>query len=297
MSGFQEAILQAVPAHALYLTFSIRAGADAAALGAALRALQAQADGRHLVLGIGAALAVALDKPIPGLRDFSGSAGSLVDLPATPAALWCWLRADERGVLVHRQRRLQQVLAPAFELQHEVDAFRYADGRDLSGYRDGTENPQGAAALAAALAADRGAGLDGSSYVAVQQWQHDFAQLEARPPAVQDAMIGRRKGDDVELADAPPTAHVRRTAQEDFEPPTFLLRRSMPWAEQGRAGLYFVAFGHSYAAFEAQLRRMSGAEDGVVDALFQFSRPLGGSYFWCPPLRNGRLDLSLLGIA
>jgi putative iron-dependent peroxidase len=44
------------------------------------------------------------------------------------------------------------------------------------------------------------------------------------------------------------------------------------------------------------LRRMLGLDDGIVDALFTFSRPVTGGYYWCPPLRSGKLDLSALGI-
>ena len=54
--------------------------------------------------------------------------------------------------------------------------------------------------------------------------------------------------------------------------------------------------GNVVDAFEAQLRRMVGAEDGVTDALFQFTRPVTGAYFWCPPMRNGRLDLRAVGL-
>ncbi|RBJ65700.1 peroxidase, partial [Pseudomonas sp. MWU12-2534b] len=63
------------------------------------------------------------------------------------------------------------------------------------------------------------------------------------------------------------------------------------------AGLMFLAFGHSFEAFEAQLRRMSGLDDGIVDGLYRFSRPITGGYYWCPPLREGRLDLSVLNAA
>ena len=56
----------------------------------------------------------------------------------------------------------------------------------------------------------------------------------------------------------------------------------------------FLAFGHSFDAFEAQLRRMSGLEDGIVDGLYRISKPLTGGYYWCPPVREGRLDLSLV---
>lgn len=40
----------------------------------------------------------------------------------------------------------------------------------------------------------------------------------------------------------------------------------MPWADVHQAGLVFVAFGNSFDAFDALLRRMVGAEDGIVDA-------------------------------
>jgi putative iron-dependent peroxidase len=41
---------------------------------------------------------------------------------------------------------------------------------------------------------------------------------------------------------------------------------------------------------------MAGLEDGIADALFRFSRPVNGAYFWCPPVKEGKLDLSALGI-
>ena len=68
----------------------------------------------------------------------------------------------------------------------------------------------------------------------------------------------------------------------------------MPWANAYSAGLMFVAFGKSFAAYEALLNRMIGGDDGIHDALFTISRPLTGSYFWCPPVANGKLDLSIL---
>ena len=89
---------------------------------------------------------------------------------------------------------------------------------------------------------------------------------------------------------------MKRTAQESFDPEAFVLRRSMPWAGAEGEGLVFVAFGHSLDAFEAQLRRMVGLDDGITDALFRFSRPVTGNYFWCPPVKAGHLDLSAVGL-
>lgn len=70
--------------------------------------------------------------------------------------------------------------------------------------------------------------------------------------------------------------------------------RSMPWVDAHSGRPVFVAFDHSVAAFDAPLRRMVGLDDGVVDALFGFSRPVTGSYIWCPPVQGGRLDLHAL---
>ncbi|MFN9974616.1 MAG: Dyp-type peroxidase, partial [Phycisphaerae bacterium] len=137
-------------------------------------------------------------------------------------------------------------------------------------------------------------GLAGSSFVAVQQWEHDLERFNAMSPARRDHCIGRRLSDNAELDDAPDSAHVKRTAQESFDPEAFVVRRSMPWTEGQRCGLVFTAFGRSLDAFEAQLRRMLGVEDGTSDALFQFTRPLSGAYFWCPPVKGGRLDLSAI---
>ena len=142
----------------------------------------------------------------------------------------------------------------------------------------------------------QGGDLDGSSFVAVQQWQHQFATFNAMNQTQKDHTIGRRLSDNEELEDAPESAHVKRTAQEDFSPEAFILRRAMPWSLNMDAGLYFVAFGHSFAAFEALLTRMVGAEDGMIDGLFSISTPISGAYFWCPPMKNGKLNLRAINI-
>jgi putative iron-dependent peroxidase len=130
--------------------------------------------------------------------------------------------------------------------------------------------------------------------VAVQQWLHDLDHFASLDADRRDNIIGRRINDNEELDDAPASAHVKRTAQESFDPEAFVLRRSMPWAGADQAGLMFVAFGRSLDAFDSQMRRIAGMEDGIVDAFFEFSRPITGSYFWCPPIRDGRLDLSAI---
>jgi putative iron-dependent peroxidase len=290
----QPGVLAPVPRLARYLAFEL---SPAAEVRAALAQLAGAADPAETVVGIGRSAVLALGRQVPGLRDFPVQSGAGIDVPSTPAALWCWLRGEDRGELVHRARALQSAVAPAFRVASIVDAFQYDASRDLTGYEDGTENPQGEAAVAAAVLDGRGPGLDGSSFVAVQQWLHDFDRFAAMRREEQDATFGRRREDNEEIDDAPPSAHVKRTAQESFDPEAFVLRRSMPWAEGRRAGLVFVAFGRSFDAFEVQMRRMAGLDDGITDALFRFTHPLTGAYFWCPPVAaDGRLDLRALGL-
>jgi putative iron-dependent peroxidase len=200
------------------------------------------------------------------------------------------VRGSDRGEILHRGRALARAVANGFRLREHIDTFVFTESRDLTGYEDGTENPKGDAAAKAAIATGA---LAGSSFVAVQRWIHDLDRFQSFSGSEQDAIMGRRRSDNAELGDAPASAHVKRTAQESFEPPAFVVRRSMPWAGPDGEGLVFVAFGASFDAFDALLRRMVGLEDGVADALFRFTRPVSGSYFWCPPCRaDGTLDLS-----
>jgi len=289
----QSGILLPIPNQGRYLSFSL---ADAESVAACLSALIELADGEKAVAGFGHTLFAALGKSIPGLRHFPPLTAPGLSIENPADAAWIWLRGDDRGDILHRSRRITRTLAPAFALRENWDAFKYGEGRDLSGFEDGTENPVGEAAIAAATVGTDRPEIAGSSFVAVQRWRHNFERFEALSEHAQDHAIGRRQSDNEELEDAPVSAHVKRTAQESFDPEAFVLRRSMPWSQGNDGGLMFVAFGKSFDAFEAQLKRMTGGEDGVVDALFGFSQPVSGAYYWCPAIKNGRLDLSPLGI-
>jgi len=288
MSNSQPGILAPVPGHGRYLEFNADYSAGPAAILTALATLSA---GPEKVIGVGPNLAPSVrgHKPFP-----ADAGGPGADTPSTQADIWCWLRGDDRGRITHAAREITNLLAPTCRRARWVDAFKFDRGLDLTGYEDGTENPDGDDAVEAAIVSGAGAGLDGSSFVATQQWRHDFRVFDAMNATDQDDAIGRRKSDNVEFEGSPASAHVKRTAQESFEPEAFIVRRSMPWADANGEGLMFVAFGKSLNAFEVQLRRMTGQEDGVIDGLYQFTHPVSGSYFWCPPVADGHLDFSAL---
>lgn len=293
MKTYQSGILAGIPKQARYLFLQQIPQAD---LAPAIRFLKSHIDGEKTVLGIGQSLTDTFGHSIPGLKPFSPPKGAKVEIPSTPFALFIWLRGEDRGELLHRSRALEKGLRGAFECIESADSFIYQGGRDLTGYEDGTENPKGKKAQTTAFVSNSKPGLNGSSFVAIQRWLHNLNAFDAMGSKERDQSIGRRQKDNVELTKAPASAHVKRTAQETFSPEAFVLRRSMPWSDGQNAGLIFAAFGNSFDAFEAQLRRMCGAEDGVTDALFRFTKPLSTAYFWCPPMKEGKVDLrALLG--
>jgi putative iron-dependent peroxidase len=288
----QPTILAAPLAIGRSLSFLLAPGADPRGALAALRNTMRPDWG---VAGLGEPLARALRRTVPGLRAFPALVGVGVAVPSTQHALWLYVLAGDRSTVVDHCDAVRAALDGPFVLDDAMDTFLYAGGRDLTGYEDGTENPKGDEAVAAVLAAGA-AGRAGSSFVAVQRWVHDLARFRAHAPAARDAIFGRRHADNEEIEDAPDSAHVKRSAQEDYDPPAFMVRRSMPWSTGLAQGLEFVAYANTLDAYEHVLRRMLGLDDGIVDSLFTFSRPITGGYYWCPPIAGDKLDFSAIGI-
>jgi len=285
----QPGILKPVPAVARSITFRV---SNPERVAATLRRFASEFSTDWGIAALGEPCALALGARLPGLRTFPPMSGPGCAVPSTQEALWVRLCGPDRGIVFDYARAVRQLLVDAFSLSGTLDTFTYHGGRDLTRFEDGTENPQDDAAVQAAIVAD--GPLAGSSYLAVQQWVHDLDRFGSFSEDARDDIIGRSAKTNDELDDAPASAHVKRTAQESFDPPAFMVRRSMPWAGVETEGLEFVAFVDALDKFTRMMRRMAGLEDGIVDGLFSFSRPVTGAYYWCPPAAGGRLDLGLL---
>lgn len=283
MQACQAAILEPLPNSAKYCFFHLNADIEQA------RQRLQQLSSRNAVIGLGAQLVKALGLVVPHMRAMPDFCDTGLAIPHTPVDLVVWLRADDAGQAALAAQALVDYLAPVFELEQQIDAFMYDGGRDLTGYEDGTENPEPDEAVDVAIEA--GGQWSGASYLVIQQWLHDMAHFQSLSGDQQNAIFGRDRISNRELPAAPASAHVKRTEQESFTPEQFVLRRSMAWQKDNHMGLVFVAFGHSFDAFEAQMARMIGREDGIVDGLFSFSRPLTGAYYWCPPIVDYLLKL------
>ncbi len=217
-----------------------------------------------------------------------GGEAAVADLPAipgmadTPRDVLLWFQDSTRDRLFDTARAVDTALGGGCAL--EVWGFIYHDSRDLTGFIDGTANPQGEAARSAALVPADAPGA-GGSHVLTQKWRHDLAAFHALSTAEQERVIGRTKNDSIELTGAamPATSHVSRTDAALGGVPQKIYRRSFPWGGVRAHGLYFLAFACDAARHGFLLQRMFGAaEDGVRDHLTAYSRAESGAQWFAP---------------
>jgi len=175
-----------------------------------------------------------------------------------------------------------------------VSGFRYFDSRDLLGFVDGTANPSGNGMGAAAVVGDEDPAHAGGSYVVVQKYLHDLAKWNAMSTETQEAVIGRRKSDNVELDDAEEGQKAHKTLatitdEEGVEHD--ILRDNMPSGRpgQGEFGTYFIGYTRRLWVIERMLQRMFiGEPKGFYDRILDVSTAVTGTVFFAPA--RGFLD-------
>jgi putative iron-dependent peroxidase len=171
----------------------------------------------------------------------------------------------------------------------DVTGFRYLDGRDLTGFIDGTENPKGRKARArAALIGKEDPDFAGGSYVFTQRYVHDVARFGKLPLEEQEGAVGRRKRDSKELSDKkkPATSHISRVVIEEDGEELEIVRHSFPYGNLSESGLFFIAYTKDLEIPQKMLRRMYGISgDGLHDRLMDFTKAVSGAHFFAPAER------------
>lgn len=283
---------------AMFLVATVNAGGEATVrdvlgnLGALTRGVGFRYPERELTLltGIGSDVWDRLfSGPRPaGLHPFREVRGERHVAPSTPGDLLFHLRSDDMGLCFELATRLVDALAGAIEVVDEVHGFRYFETRDLLGFVDGTENPTGADAAEATTIGTEDRSFAGGSYVHVQKYLHDMAAWKALSVEQQEAVIGRRKLEDIELDDAvkPANSHVALNVITDEAGRELeVVRLNMPFGDVGRGefGTYYIAYAKDPAITERMLENMFlGDPPGNTDALLEFSTPLTGCLFHVP---------------
>ena len=220
--------------------------------------------------------------PEGALADLAGFDEAIVGdgltMPATQHDTVLWLSGSAYDVVFETSRGAIAALRGLATLVEETSSWPYMHDRDLTGFIDGTENPSLMDAPELVLVSEGEPGA-GGTILLLQKWAHDAHAWEALSDAEQEAVIGRRKTDSVELEDKPADSHVASTDQDVFGK---IFRRNMPYGTVSDHGTMFVGFSATQRPLTAMLESMAGLDDGSPDALTRFTTALTGAYYFVP---------------
>ncbi len=244
------------------------------------------------VVGVGAGVWDRLfGVPSPaGLHPFRELDGPRHRAPATPGDLLFHIRAHRLDMCFELAQLLTERLARDGQVVDEVHGFRSFDERDLLGFVDGTENPDGAAARSAVLIDGEDPTYAGGSYVVVQKYLHDLEGWNALSVEEQERSFGRTKLDDVEFPDdaKPANSHVAlNTIVDESGRQHQIMRFNMPFGRVGAGefGTYFIGYVHRPEVIEEMLANMFvGRPPGTYDRILDFSTAVTGNLFFVPAL-------------
>ncbi|WP_368497061.1 Dyp-type peroxidase [Herbiconiux sp. A18JL235] len=241
-------------------------------------------------VGIGARVWPAVARrPLPAeLHPFRTVSGAVHTAPSTPGDLLLHIRADRRDLCFEFERLLLEALGSSVSVVDETVGFRYFDARDLLGFVDGTANPVGQSLPEATIVGDEDPAAAGGSYLVVQKYTHSIEAWNALTTEQQEAVIGRRKADNVELDDASSGQKSHKTLATivgDDGVEYDILRDNMPFGSpaSGEFGTYFIGYSRRLWVIERMLERMFiGDPPGLHDRILDFSVARTGSAFFVP---------------
>jgi porphyrinogen peroxidase len=208
--------------------------------------------------------------------------------PATAGDLLFHIRAETMDVCFELAGRILKSMAGAVTVVDEVHGFRFFDNRDLLGFVDGTENPNGPIAVSATTIGDEDPEFEGSCYVHVQKYIHDMSSWESLSVTEQEGVIGRTKLEDIELDDdeKPSDAHIALNVITDDDGTELkIVRHNMPFGQVGKGeyGTYFIGYSRTPQVTERMLRNMFlGDPPGNTDRILDFSTAETGGLFFSP---------------
>jgi putative iron-dependent peroxidase len=294
-----QAVLSPLTGAAIFLVVVIGPGPDSADtvrglcgdLAALVRAVGFRGTEDYLtcVAGIGAQAWDRLTgRPRPaGLHPFQEISSGPRYAPATAGDLLFHIRAARMDLCFELATQIMARIGGAVTVADEVHGFRYFEHRDLLGFVDGTENPEGPAAARAVLIGTEDPAYAGGSYVIVQKYLHDLEAWNVLPVEQQEKIIGRTKLADIELDDSvkPSSAHNALTTIVENGEEVQILRDNMPFGSVGKGeyGTYFIGYSRSPATTELMLRNMFiGRPVGNYDRILDVSTAITGSLFFVP---------------
>jgi porphyrinogen peroxidase len=262
-----------------YLELDRESGRDGAELVAALAALReprTTMGGINLVVGFRPELwreasGGALPSGLAGFdEDLTGPDGFV--MPATQHDAVLWVSGSAYDVVFDVSRAAIAALGELATVAEETSSWPYQHDRDLTGFIDGSENPD-------LILVPEGRPGAAGTILLLQKWLHDASAWEGLSINEQEQVIGRTKPDSVELDPKPDDSHVASTDQDRLGK---IFRRNMPYGTVGEHGTMFVGFSAEQRPLVAMLKSMAGIGGASRDALTRYTSPLTGAYYFVP---------------
>jgi len=294
---YQTGIIAEASPDACFLTLSIKAGSESNVKSYLATAPQIIADFTaryadqkpHAVIAVGSESWDRLYDERPALLKAFPTLGAEGVMPNTPVDLVIHARSDRRDITHLLEQALYDPLADFVDVSEEVFCFRYLDSRDMTGFVDGTENPQGEDRLTVALVGDEDAEFAGGSYLHLQRYVHKMKAWSTQTLKQKEDTYGRTQDDNVEYAsaDKPQTAHTKRASLKNEQGESLeLLRQSLPYGGVKQSGLMFASYCRTPDNFNRILKSMvDGDGKGHTDRMLQFTQALTGQAFFAPSLQ------------
>jgi len=209
--------------------------------------------------------------------------------PSVNYDLYVEVRSDRADVNHIVAGKVCTLLADSVDLVEQVRAFRFLDGRDLTGFVDGTENPQGRHRREVALISNENDhDFASGSYLHIQRYRHNLNLWNTLKVKEQEDVFARTKIDNEEYTseNKPLTSHIKRANIKDVDGNSIeIVRQSMPYGDMKLQGLFFVSYCHSPEPFELMLKSMiEGDEHGNFDHMLKYTQAETGAAFFAPSL-------------
>jgi putative iron-dependent peroxidase len=277
-----------------YVHMSRVEGSDLGHIKQAIKDLRAACKANNVNCAVGLGPSFVKDLTNDGPADFSAYPGyksvdgSGREAKATQEELLVWLNDDDKGKIWQAQYDVRNALEGHMKVARETPTFNYGPSKDLTGFTDGTGNPEVSEDVEVMLVPEGQPGAGGTFAIA-QRWVHDLKSFNSWSVSEQEAVFGRTKEGSVRLDPQPEHSHVNhvelREKHGDVSSPKVkqMSRRSTPYAfHDGTVGLYFMGFCKSVAPLDERMRMMYGMDGQVRDGVTNYSQPASGSYYFFP---------------
>merc|ERR1719337_131137 len=133
--------------------------------------------------------------PYPGYKAIDGTDR---EAKATQEEMLIWLNDDDKGKIWQAQYDVRNALEGHMKVARETMTFNFGPSKDLSGFTDGTGNPDVSEDVEVMLVPEGQPGAGGTFSIS-QRWVHDLKAFNRLSIPEQEKVFGRTKSDSERL--------------------------------------------------------------------------------------------------